>query len=62
MSQVNVGKYAILAAISYGTSTFISYKYNQFTKAHSEMREVGDQKKYLHGVHQKVAEKYDEIF
>jgi hypothetical protein len=60
--SVNVGKYVILAGISYGTSTLISYKYNQFTKAQTEMREVTDQKKYLHSVHQKVAEKFDEIY
>ena len=59
---MNVGKYVVLAALSYGTSTFLSYKYNQFTKAHTEMKDVADQKKFLHGVHQKVAEKYDEIY
>ena len=57
-----MGKYVVLAALSYGTSTFLSYKYNQFTKAHTEMKDVTDQKKFLHGVHQKVAEKYDEIY
>lgn len=47
----NVGHYVIAAAVGYGLSTFVSYKYNQVTKAQIELRDVGDQKKFLHQIH-----------
>ena len=59
---MSAGKYVVLAAVSYSVSTYTSYKYNQFTKAQSDLKDVKDQKKFLHSVHQKVAEKYDEIY
>ena len=59
---MSVGKYVVLAGVSYSVSTYTSYKYNQFTKAQSDLKDVKDQKKFLHSVHQNVAEKYDEIY
>ncbi len=57
-----VGKYAIAAVVGYGFSTFFSYKYNQFTKAQSDLKDVKDQRKFLHNIHQRIAEKYDETY
>lgn len=59
---MSVGKYVVLAGVSYSVSTYTSYKYNQFTKAQSDLKDVKDQKKFLHSVHQNVAEKHDEIY
>ena len=40
--QMSVGKYVVLAGVSYSVSTYVSYKYNQFTKAQSDLKDVKD--------------------
>lgn len=38
----NVNKYIWSAVLGYGGSTLVSYKYNQYTKAQMELKEVTD--------------------
>ena len=50
------------AVLGYSGATYFSYKYNQLTKAHSDLREVSDKKLFLYNIHQSIAEKYDQLY
>lgn len=58
---LSTGRLMFQAALGYGTATYLSYRYNQITKAQSDLRDIKDKKLFLHQVHDKVAEGYDDM-
>ena len=59
MEGLSTGRLLISAAVGYAGASYFSYRYNQMTKAHSDLKDIKDKKLYLHDLHDKSAEKYD---
>lgn len=48
--------------VTYAIATYGSYKYSAITKAQSDIRDIKDQRAFLHQKHDEIAEKYDSMY
>ena len=61
MSNMSTGRMLFQSALGYGIATFVSYRYNELTKAQQDLRAIEDKKSYLHQIHENTAETYNDL-
>jgi hypothetical protein len=57
--NLSMGRVAFMGFCLYGCSSYISFRYNNYVKSQTDLKEIKDKKKYLLQVHNQSAETYD---